>query len=146
MEGGTGDAASSGRLHRDGICRIDDYRIDRGAFDLPRPALNFHKYVDVDHDQHDPPTVSERDRRLERLLDGWVEVRASEDLDRGPLEAVASPEVVDGALTARLPLRSLSGGASQIPHHLPARQRSASGPSAYDDRRARSESRRSGSI
>jgi len=29
----------------------------------------------------------------------WVNVRASDDLDRGPLEAVASPEVVDGALT-----------------------------------------------
>ncbi len=30
--------------------------------------------------------------------DAWVQVRASEDLDRGPLEAVASPEVVDGAV------------------------------------------------
>ena len=29
----------------------------------------------------------------------WTEVRASEDLDRGPLDAVASPDVVDGALT-----------------------------------------------
>jgi hypothetical protein len=29
----------------------------------------------------------------------WAEVRASEDLDRGPLDAVASPDVVDGALT-----------------------------------------------
>lgn len=29
----------------------------------------------------------------------WVDVRASDDLDRGPLEAVASPAVVDGALT-----------------------------------------------
>jgi hypothetical protein len=29
----------------------------------------------------------------------WVNVRASDDLDRGPLEAVASPAVVDGALT-----------------------------------------------
>ena len=29
----------------------------------------------------------------------WVDVRASDDLDRGPLEAVASSAVVDGALT-----------------------------------------------
>lgn len=30
--------------------------------------------------------------------DGWVEVRASEDLDPAPLEAIAASEVVDGAL------------------------------------------------
>jgi len=31
--------------------------------------------------------------------EAWVEVRASDDLDRAPLEAVAAPEVVEGALT-----------------------------------------------
>lgn len=31
--------------------------------------------------------------------DAWVEVRGSDDLDPGPLEAVADPDVVDGALT-----------------------------------------------
>lgn len=31
--------------------------------------------------------------------DAWMKVRASDDLDPGPLEAVASPDVVDGALT-----------------------------------------------
>ncbi|MDF1597971.1 MAG: hypothetical protein P1T08_17995 [Acidimicrobiia bacterium] len=30
--------------------------------------------------------------------DAWVEVRASDDLDRAPLDTVASPDVVDGAL------------------------------------------------
>ena len=31
--------------------------------------------------------------------DAWAAVRASDDLDRAPLDGVAAPEVVDGALT-----------------------------------------------